>query len=189
MRLDIAVLHRFSARAPLAAVLACASLALSGCSSMYSTHTTPVSVVPAIPVNANGAATVSGSNLQKFLWVLSPYRPDIQQGNFVSQEMLNQLKVGQTREQVKFVLGTPLLTDVFHGNRWDYPFYLARGDGEITSARVSVFFKDNVVERFEGGNLPTEREYIARIAGPAKEGAKESRKKEDAGAARIQINK
>lgn len=189
MRLVIAVLHRFNARAPLAAALACATLALSGCSSLYSTKTTPVSVVPAIPVSATGAQTVSGSKLQKFLWVMSPYRPDIQQGNFVSQEMLNQLKVGQTREQVKFVLGTPLLTDVFHANRWDYPFYLARGDGEVTSARVTVFFKDNIVERFEGGNLPTEREYIARIAGPAKVASKDAPKKEDPGAARIQISK
>ena len=53
--------------------------------------------------------------------MFSPYRPDIQQGNFVSQEMLAQLKVGQTREQVLFILGTPLLTDIFHADRWDYP--------------------------------------------------------------------
>ncbi len=107
-------------------------------------------------------------SLQKFLWIFSPYRPDIQQGNFVSQEMLNQLKVGQTRDQVRFLLGTPLLIDIFHADRWDYPFYLARGNGELTTSRVTVFFKDDKVERFEGGNLPTERDYIDRIAGPAK---------------------
>ena len=96
---------------------------------------------------------------------VSPYRIDIQQGNFISQEMMAQLKVGQTREQVRFLLGTPLLTDIFHADRWDYPFYLARGNGELTSARVAIHFKDNKVERIEGGNLPTEREYIERIAG------------------------
>jgi outer membrane protein assembly factor BamE (lipoprotein component of BamABCDE complex) len=48
--------------------------------------------------------------------------------------MLTQLKVGQTREQVRFILGTPLLTDMFHADRWDYPFYLARGNGELTTA-------------------------------------------------------
>jgi len=115
-----------------------------------------------------GAQTVQASKLQKFLWIFSPYRPDIQQGNFVSQEMLNQLKVGQTRDQVRFLLGSPLLTDAFHADRWDYPFYLARGNGELTTSRVTIFFKDNVVERFEGGNLPSERDYIDRIAGPAK---------------------
>jgi outer membrane protein assembly factor BamE len=129
------------------------------------------------------------TQLQKFFWVFSPYRPDIQQGNFISQEMLAQLKVGQTREQVKFLLGTPLLTDVFHADRWDYPFYLARGNGELTKARVTVYFKDDKVEKFDGGNLPTEREYIARIAGPAKVIAKDMPKKEEAGSASIQIKK
>jgi outer membrane protein assembly factor BamE len=129
------------------------------------------------------------TKLQKFLWVLSPYRPDIQQGNFVSQEMLAQLKVGQTREQVKFILGTPLQTDAFHANRWDYPFYLARGNGELTKARVTVYFKDDKVEKFDGGNLPTEKEYIARIAGPAKVAPKDAPKKEEAGSASIQIKK
>ena len=182
MRVDTAVLHRFSCRAPLLAALSCAVLALSGCASWR----TP----PAAPSNVEaGAQTSTVTKLQKFLWIFSPYRPDIQQGNFVSQEMLAQLKVGQTREQVKFILGTPLLTDVFHAQRWDYPFYLARGNGELTSARVTVFFKDDVVERFEGGNLPTEKEYIARIAGPAKVLPSDSPKKEETGAAQIKINK
>ena len=123
-----------------------------------------------------GAQTTQVTKLQKFLWVFSPYRPDIQQGNFVSQEMLTQLKVGQTREQVRFLLGTPLLTDMFHADRWDYPFYLARGNGELTTSRVTVYFKDDVVERFDGGNLPTEREYIARIAGPIKIFTKDAKK-------------
>lgn len=116
----------------------------------------------------SGAQTTKVTKLQKFLWVFSPYRPDIQQGNFVSQEMLNQLKVGQTRDQVRFLLGSPMLADMFHADRWDYPFYLARGNGELTTSRVTVYFKNNVVERFDGGNLPTEREYIDRIAGPTK---------------------
>ncbi len=199
MRVDSAVLPRFSLRAPLVAALVCASVALSGCST-WGTATraaAPVSTSSeALAADASksaatanaGAQTVTVTPLQKFFWVFSPYRPDIQQGNFVSKEMLAQLKVGQTREQVKFILGTPLLMDVFHKDRWDYPFYLARGDGELTSARVSVFFKDDKVERFDGGNLPTEKEYIARIAGPAKI-VKDAPKKETAGSASIQINK
>jgi outer membrane protein assembly factor BamE len=82
--------------------------------------------------------------------------------------MLNQLKVGQTREQVKFILGTPLLADAFHADRWDYPFYLARGNGELTTSRVTVMFKDNVVARVDGGNLPSERDYINRLIGISK---------------------
>lgn len=178
MRVIDAVVHHSCARAALAAGLAC-TLLLSGCASWRN------QTRPAAPVNTSaqamaadadksaaqanaGAQTTQVTKLQKFLWVFSPYRPDIQQGNFVSQEMLSQLKVGQTRDQVRFLLGTPLLTDMFHADRWDYPFYLARGNGELTTSRVTVYFKDGVVERFDGGNLPTEREYIERIAGPIK---------------------
>jgi outer membrane protein assembly factor BamE len=198
MRVKNAVLHRFYTRTPLLAVAVCAALTLSGCASWRNALSPSVSQ-PATPAQAAadadqsaasanaGAQTTSATSLQKFLWVFKPYRPDIQQGNFVSQEMLAQLKVGQTREQVKFILGTPLLTDVFHTDRWDFPFYLARGNGELTKARVSIYFKDDKVERFDGGNLPTEREYIARIAGPAKAAAKEAPKKEDPGSVSIKI--
>jgi outer membrane protein assembly factor BamE len=200
MRVKNVVLHRFNTRTPFVAAALCAALTLSGCAAWrnQTRPAAPVSTAPeAVAADAEktaaaanaGAQTTTVTKLQKFLWLFSPYRPDIQQGNFVSQEMLAQLKVGQTREQVKFILGTPLLTDVFHANRWDYPFYLARGNGELTKARVTVFFKDDKVERFDGGNLPTEKEYIARIAGPAKAAAKDAPKKEEAGSASIQIKK
>jgi len=194
MRVVDAVVRRSYAPAALAAGLAC-TLLLSGCASWRN------QTKPAAPVNTSatamasdagksaslanaGAQTTEGTRLQKFLWIFSPYRPDIQQGNFVSQEMLNQLKVGQTREQVRFLLGTPLLMDMFHADRWDYPFYFARGNGELTTSRVTVYFKNDVVERFDGGNLPTEREYIDRIAGPAKNVVKEAKKAEKAAASR-----
>ena len=200
MRVKNAVLHRFHLRAPLVAAIVGAALTLSGCASWrnQTRPAAPASTAPeAVAADAQktadvanaGAQTTTVNKLQKFLWVFSPYRPDIQQGNFISQEMLAQLKVGQTREQVKFILGTPLLTDAFHASRWDFPFYLARGDGELTKARVTVYFKDDKVEKFDGGNLPTEKEYIARIAGPAKVAAKEAPKKEEAGSASIQIKK
>ena len=198
MRVNHAVLHRLPARAPLVAALVCAALTLSGCAA-WRNQTQPAAPVNTAPAaiaadadkaaaSANaGAQTTTVTQLQKFLWVFSPYRPDIQQGNFISQEMLAQLKAGQTRDQVKFILGTPLLTDIFHADRWDYPFYLARGNGELTTSRVSVYFKGDVVEKFDGGNLPTEKEYIARIAGPAKTAPKEPPKKEEPGSATIQI--
>jgi len=110
------------------------------------------------PVEASqGAQTTTITQAQRFLWFFSPYRPDIQQGNFVSQEMLAQLKAGMSKDQVKFLLGTPLMADVFHADRWDYPFRLAKGNGELTTSVVVVFFdKDGKVARHEGGNLPSE---------------------------------
>jgi len=179
MRFKNAVFHRFHARAALVAGVACTALLVSGCASWrnQTKPAAPASTAPtAVAADANktaeiansGAQTTRVTKLQKFLWLFSPYRPDIQQGNFVSQEMLNQLKVGQTRDQVKFVLGTPLLADAFHTNRWDYPFYLARGNGELTTSRVTVYFKDDKVDHFDGGNLPTERDYINRLIGITK---------------------
>jgi outer membrane protein assembly factor BamE len=174
-----AVFHRSHTRAVLVAGLAVTALTLSGCASWrnQTRPAAPVSTAPAaVAADADksaavanaGAQTTTATKLQKFLWVFSPYRPDIQQGNFVSQEMLGQLKLGQTRDQVKFILGTPLLTDAFHADRWDYPFYLARGNGELTTSRVTVYFKDNLLAKVDGGNLPTEREYISRLIGISK---------------------
>lgn len=177
MHVKQSISPRFHARTALAASLAVAALALSGCASLR--DTSPLATAAsqdavardaeksAATANA-GAQTTKVTRLQKFLWIFTPYRPDVQQGNFVSQEMIEQVKVGQTREQIMFILGTPLLQDVFHKDRWDYPFYLARGNGELTTSRVTLYFKDDKLERFDGGNLPSEREYIARIAGPSR---------------------
>ena len=187
MRVTDAVVHSFKVRAALAAGLAC-TLLLSGCAS-WRNQTRPAAPAStdaaAVTADADkaaalansGAQTTQVSKLQKFLWVFSPYRPDIQQGNFVSQEMLAQLKPGQTREQVRFLLGSPMIADMFHADRWDYPFYLARGDGELTTSSVVLHFdKEGKLEKFEGGELPTEREYIARIAGPIKQFQKDEKR-------------
>ncbi len=137
-------------------------LALSGCATK-----TPNSDVAAAAATGTGAQTIGATGLRGYLGALAPYRIVVQQGNFVSSEMLAQLKVGMTPDQVRFTLGTPLLSDTFHAQRWDYIFRLQRGNGEVTTSRVTVFFKDDKVASFEGGNLPTEVEYLARIAGAA----------------------
>lgn len=77
--------------------------------------------------------------------------------------MLAQLKEGMTQDQVRFVLGTPLLTDIFHTDRWDYIFRLQKGTGEVLASRVTVFFKENRLQRFEGGNLPNEQDFLTLI--------------------------
>ncbi|CAL62778.1 Hypothetical protein, putative SmpA/OmlA domain [Herminiimonas arsenicoxydans] len=126
----------------------------------------------AAPVATSGATGVQTKQANRFLGIFRPYRPDIQQGNFVSQEMVAQLKEGMTQDQVIFLLGTPLLNDLFHADRWDYAFRLQKGNGEITTSRVTVFFKDKLVSHFEGGDLPTEKDYLDRISDKAKEAGK-----------------
>jgi outer membrane protein assembly factor BamE len=85
---------------------------------------------------------------------LAPYRIDIQQGNFVSQEMVAQLKPGMTKDQVRFVLGTPLVTDVFHAERWDYVYVLDRPRQPRVQRRLSVFFEDGKLARLDGDVTP-----------------------------------
>ncbi|CAN7604650.1 outer membrane protein assembly factor BamE [Pseudoduganella sp. LjRoot289] len=174
------ILHSLKRRTPLVAGAVSLALAMSGCASLSTLgeKKADLKAEDTAVVAGKGAQVRSISQLQKFMWFFSPYRPDIQQGNFISQEMLQQLKPGMTRDQVRFILGTPLLMDIFHADRWDYPFRLARGNGETISSTVVVFFKEGKVDRFEGGNLPTEQEYIALIAGPAKN-AKQALKEQD----------
>lgn len=127
----------------------------------------------AIAAPAKAAPTgVQVKQEKRFLGFFRPYRPDIQQGNFISQEMVAQLKEGMTQDQVIFLLGTPLLTDMFHADRWDYPFRMQKGNGETTTSRVTVYFQNGRVSSFDGGDLPTEADYLARIADKAKQAKK-----------------
>lgn len=87
---------------------------------------------------------------------LQPYRITIQQGNNLSQEMVSQLKLGMTREQVRFVLGTPLLMDVFHADRWDYVYYRQSPDGKREQRNLSVVFEKDKLARVLGDLVPPE---------------------------------
>lgn len=89
------------------------------------------------------------------------YKINIQQGVVVTQEMADQLKTGMTRDQVRFVLGTPILTDPFHTERWDYPFRFQPGRGRIEERRFTVYFENDRMTRYNGDGLPTEEEFAA----------------------------
>ena len=71
------------------------------------------------------------------------YKIDIQQGNVVTQDMIDQLRPGMTRRQVRFIMGNPLLTDTFHNSRWDYLYSIQPGGGQRLQERVSVTFDGN----------------------------------------------
>ena len=94
---------------------------------------------------------------------ITPYRIEIQQGNFVSQDMLSKLKKGMSRDQVRFVLGTPLLTDMFHADRWDYVFYREFPNKTREERRISVFFENERLARVTGDVVP-ETEAASRPA-------------------------
>lgn len=71
------------------------------------------------------------------------YKIDIQQGNVVTQDMIDQLRPGMTRRQVRFIMGNPLITDTFHANRWDYLYSIQPGGGQRQQERVSLVFDGN----------------------------------------------
>jgi outer membrane protein assembly factor BamE len=87
---------------------------------------------------------------------LTPYRIVIQQGNFISQEMVSQLKPGMSKEQVRFVLGTPLVNDIFHADRWDYVFFRELPSGKREQRNLSVVFENNKLVRLLGDLLPSD---------------------------------
>jgi outer membrane protein assembly factor BamE len=101
--------------------------------------------------------------------VFRPYVPDVVQGNFISSEQYAKLEVGMSREQVRQILGTPLLASYFHANRWDYVFEFKRlGEKISKERRVTVFFEGDKVTKFNGDALPTEVELVAEIDNYAK---------------------
>ncbi len=85
---------------------------------------------------------------------LSPYRADIGQGNFITQELADRLTVGMSRDQVRALLGTPLLVDPFRDNQWDYVFDIKRGDGQRDRRRFFVAFEKDQLKEWGGDPLP-----------------------------------
>ena len=97
---------------------------------------------------------------------VTPYRIEVVQGNFVSKEQLQALRPGMTRLQVKEILGTPLITSVFHADRWDYAFTIRRKGTQPQQRKLSVFFQNDVFLKAESEELPSESEFAERISVP-----------------------
>jgi outer membrane protein assembly factor BamE len=93
---------------------------------------------------------------------LAPYRMDIQQGNVVTQEMIAKIQPGMSRSQVRFALGTPLVVDVFHQDRWDYVYFFQKAGVVTEQRRIVVFFKDDKLVRIEGDVVPLDPAKEAR---------------------------
>lgn len=129
---------RCSARLGLVLLIGASMAALAGCGSL------------------DGAST-------RIAGIVKPYKVDVVQGNFVSREQVEALRTGMTRQQVREVLGSPLLTSVFHADRWDYVFILKRQGVEPQARKLAVYFKGDALQRFEGDAMPTDAEFVARL--------------------------
>ena len=110
-----------------------------------------------------GACSSFDSATRSMADAITLYKPEVVQGNFVSKEQVAQLQPGMTRLQVRDTLGTPLMTSVFHANRWDYVFTMQRRGVPLQHFKLSLTFKDDLLERFEGDEMPSEAEFVQRI--------------------------
>ena len=110
-----------------------------------------------------GACTSFDSATRSMADAITLYKPEVVQGNFVSKEKVAQLQPGMTRLQVRDVLGTPLMASVFHGDRWDYVFTMKRQGVPLQNYKLSLFFSGDVLDRFEGDDMPSETEFVQRI--------------------------
>jgi len=112
---------------------------------------------------ALSACSTVDSASNRLVNVVTPYKIDIVQGNFVAREQAAAVKPDMSRGQVKNILGTPLLTSIFHADRWDYVFTFKRQGVTPQARRVTVFFKDDVLTRIEADDLPSEAEFVASL--------------------------
>lgn len=136
-------------RIPRLAALGWLPLALAGCAYLPA--------MPSLPSLQSG---------ESFLGVITPYRMDIVQGNVVTQEQAARVQPGMTRAQVRDLLGSPMLTDPFHADRWDYIFTIKRQGTAPQQRAVVALFKGDKLERLDAKDLPTERDFVASISRP-----------------------
>jgi len=126
------------------------------------------------PGRAAGAALLLASALlagcqslqssDNFLGVITPYKVEIVQGNVITKEQAELVKPGMTRSQVRDALGSPLLTDVFHADRWDYVFTIRRPGAEAQQRKVIARFDGDTLKSLDaGGELPAEHDFVASI--------------------------
>ena len=88
--------------------------------------------------------------------MLAPHKIDIQQGNYVDQAMVAKLKPEMTRSQVRFILGTPLIADGFHSNRWDYVYLTGKANNVRTQHKITVVFDGDKLKHVEGDIVPAD---------------------------------
>jgi outer membrane protein assembly factor BamE len=140
--------HRFPLVSPLLAA-ALAVLVLSGCAQNATTSRTVDFFDDYLPV----------------ITQFGVYKLDINQGNYISQDMVDKLKVGQTKPQVRAALGTPLVVSVFRDNRWDYVYEFQRAGRVREHRQFTVYFnKDESLARWEGDEMPPSVQDLNRVA-------------------------
>jgi outer membrane protein assembly factor BamE len=132
--------------------------------SMRSIRTPLLVAFAAIAIAGCSTITAPFDTWMPYISQFGVYKLDVNQGNYLSQDMVDKLKEGQTKQQVRLILGTPLITSVFRDNRWDY-LYEYRQNGRLQTRRqFTVYFKDDTLTRWEGDEMPKSVQELNRTA-------------------------
>ena len=110
-----------------------------------------------------------------------PFKVGVQQGNWITKDQVSLLRAGMTREQVRFALGTPMLSSALHANRWDYPYFYRSGNGKVEERVFTVLFEGSQLTSWKGDDQPEQQPFqIAReeVDTSKKEAAKDALFKE-----------
>lgn len=111
-----------------------------------------------------GGCASPNQGADKVLGVFTPYRMDIVQGNALTKELLAGVRPGMSRQQVRDRLGSPMIVDLFHVDRWDYPFSIRRQGAANQDRSVVLHFDGDKLARIEAPELPSERDFVAAIS-------------------------
>lgn len=120
----------------------------------------PLALTAVLALSACGSLT---TRTQDALAVVTPYRVEVVQGNVVSREQVDALKIGMSRQQVREVLGTSLLTDIFHAERWDYVFTIDRQGVARQRLGLALFFDGDALSRIVADRMPSEQDFVAML--------------------------
>jgi outer membrane protein assembly factor BamE len=126
----------------------------------------------ALPLSMAALLTACSSisdTTRNAMQAITPYKMEIVQGNFVSREQVQALQPGMSRQQVREILGTPLVTSVFHGDRWEYVFTIERQGVAPQQRKLTVFFEGERYARSEGDEMPSETEFVATLGKPMRQ--------------------
>ena len=115
---------------------------------------------------AGCASQVRGAD--SLFGLITPYRMEIVQGNVITQEQLARVRVGMTRRQVRDLLGTPLVADGFHTDRWDYLFTIRRQGAEPQRRSIVALFEGDALKQIDAPELPTEQAFVSSITREAR---------------------
>lgn len=120
------------------------------------------SLLLALAASLASCAGFNGAS-NRLAGIVTPHQIDVVQGNVITREQVDMLRPGLPRQSVRDLLGTPLLQSVFHADRWDYVFSFRRKGGEPQLRKLTVFFQNDVLARFDADPMPTEAEFVASL--------------------------